>query len=242
MMKQEPIRYKLQHLFLPVILLATGFTATYSLLNWLLVARADLLPIDEDVISLWLALGLSALLVIILIRPRLRVLKLDKKRNTPSLYNFAAIAVVAVPAIVAQGYVRTATGEETHVARAALIATSPETKYYTSDAICLARDKAILRPFAEVVGKQSETLRFELDILVPVCADSAMGGGYLPIWIGLKFQKSISNSLDDGIKQAEYQDFMGQSEAAFRAENPDKYSYLESRPKFRPPELRKSLA
>jgi membrane associated rhomboid family serine protease len=226
-MKQEPILYRLQYLFLPVILLATGFTAIYSLLNWFLVARSDFLPIDEDVVDLWLPVGLSALLIVTLIRPRLRVLKLDPKRNIPFLYNFAAIAVVAVPAIVAQGYVRTATGEETHVARAALIATSPETKYYTSDAICLVRDKAVFRPFAEVVGKQSETLRFELDILVPVCAESSMGGGNLPIWFGLKFQKSISNSLDEGRKQAAYQDFMNQSEASFRAENPEKYSYLE---------------
>jgi rhomboid protease GluP len=225
-MKQNPVLYKIRHLFLPVAIGSVALATGYSFLNWLLIAKTNLLAIDEEVVELWLPLAIAGLLVVALIRPRLQALKLNETRNIRPLYNFAAIAIIAAPAMVAQGYIRTASGEITHVDRTSLIATSPETKYYAADNICLVRDKAIVRPTAEVVGKQNEGLKFDLYVVVPVCADGLVDQGYLPIWIGLKYEKSISNLLGEGEKQAAYRDFLNRSDASFRAENPAKYAYF----------------
>ena len=133
-MNRQAIDFKLRRLILPLLLLSFAFTIAYSFLNWLLVARTGLIPLDEDLIDMWIPGALAWILVITLIQPRLRFLKIrDKRNNLPILYHLAAVAVVAVPALLAQGYVRTASGDVTHVADADRIATSPRTKFYVAD-------------------------------------------------------------------------------------------------------------
>jgi len=105
LMTRRFVALRIRRLFLPMVYLSAGFTAAYSLLNWLCVAKTGLIPLDESVANLWLPCGLAVVLVIILMRPHLRLLQIHAKRsNLPSFYYLAAIAVVAIPALVAQGY------------------------------------------------------------------------------------------------------------------------------------------
>ncbi|HEY2340552.1 MAG TPA: hypothetical protein VGH75_08490 [Steroidobacteraceae bacterium] len=46
-----------------------GFCIIYSAVNWLLVARGNVLPLSDDVAAYWLPLGLARLLVIFKVQP-----------------------------------------------------------------------------------------------------------------------------------------------------------------------------
>src|ERR1700724_3106951 len=94
--------------------LTAALIVGYSLLNWLLVARSGLIPLDEEVVAYRLPLAVSWILVFALIQPALGLLKSDRRGNLTVLCHLAAVAMVACPTLIAQGYVRTATGEMTH--------------------------------------------------------------------------------------------------------------------------------
>jgi heme A synthase len=77
----DPTRLKVRFILLPLVGLAASFLIVYSLLNWLLVQRANLVPLDDDVVAYWLP-GLAGwVLVILLVQPALGLLKKDKKGN-----------------------------------------------------------------------------------------------------------------------------------------------------------------
>jgi hypothetical protein len=69
--------------------------------------------------------------VAVLIQPALGLLKPDAKKNLPFLYHLAAVAVVAVPTVVAQGFVRTATGDLTHLKDSRDVASVPAPAEHT---------------------------------------------------------------------------------------------------------------
>jgi hypothetical protein len=49
--------------------LAVGFRVVYSALNWLLVARGNLVPLSDDVATYWLPLAFAWLPVIFKVQP-----------------------------------------------------------------------------------------------------------------------------------------------------------------------------
>lgn len=78
-MNRQVIDLKLRRLILPLLLLTFTFTFAYSFLNWLLVAKTGLMPLDEDIVNSWLPGALAWILVIVLIQPRLRLLKIREQ-------------------------------------------------------------------------------------------------------------------------------------------------------------------
>ena len=228
-MNRQVIDTKLRRIVLPLIVLSSVFTLGYSFLNWLLVAKTDFIPLDEDVVDLWLPGALAWILVIILIQPRLRFLKIrDKRNNLPFLYHFAAVALVAVPALVAQGYVKTATGDVTHVRDGDRIATSPRTKFYVADNICMHLDKPTSHGFAAITGKGNNFLKFDFYVLAPICSTTAESSAPRQVWLGFKYHHSMSNSASDAEKNNAYDLFVRESLQAFTAEDPQRYKYLET--------------
>jgi rhomboid protease GluP len=228
-MNRQTIDFKLRRLILPLILLSFAFTIGYSFLNWLLVAKASLIPLDEDVVDLWLPAALAWIFVIILIQPRLRFLKIrDKRNNLPFLYHLAAVAVVAVPALVAQGYVKTATGDVTHVGDADRIATSPPTKFYIAASICMHLDRPTSHGFPAITGRGNNILNFDFYVLTPICSTTVASSAPRQVWLGFKYHHSMSNSASDAEKDSAYDSFVRQSLQAFNAEDPGRYKYLEA--------------
>jgi rhomboid protease GluP len=228
-LKQEAIVFKLHHLVLPVVLLSVAFTIAYSFLDWLLVARTGWIPLDEDVVDLWLPAGLSWILVIVLIQPRLRWLKIPKKSDRlPILYHVAAVAAVAVPALIAQGYVRTTSGDVTHVADADLIATSPVTKFYVADHVCMHLIRPVSKPFVTVSGRRSQTLNLDLYVIAHICSNRGAYTHEERVWIGSHYHRGIANSLATLAKEEAFNAFIRESLDAFNAEDPQKYRYLEN--------------
>jgi rhomboid protease GluP len=228
-LNRDAVAFKFRQLFLPALLLSVGFTIGYSLLHWLLVAKTGWIPLDEDVVALWLPGGLAWILVIWLIQPRLRYLNLrDKRNNLPFLYHFAAVAVVAVPALVAQAYVRTATGDVTHVKDAGLIATGPRSKFYVADSICMHIYRPISKAFVEASGKRSDNLNFDLYVMAPVCSSDSAVAAQTITWLGLHYHQAMSNSAPSEDKERTYKSFVRESLAAFNAEDPRRYQFLEN--------------
>ncbi len=221
----ETIQYKLFRLALPVPLLAAGFAILYSAANWFLVANSGLIPIDEDLVTYWLPFVLACIVVALLVAPHIRVLDIEGKRRDPRfLYDIAAVGVIAVPAILAQVYVKDASGTLTHVKDASLIASAPASKYYIADTICVDRTRAKAHPAFWTGGSQNQSLWFAVYVVAPLCQET---GHTSSIWIGETFKTSIDNRLSDAEREARYKAFAAKAEVDYNAEDAANIRYFE---------------
>ena len=188
---------------------------------------SDFVPLDEDVAGIWLPLGVSWVLVIIFIQPRLRLLKAEEEVRFSALYHFAAVAVLAAPTMIAQGYIRVASGGITHLKEVSEIAYGPATKHYSVDSLCLMRDEAIFEPVVRASGKNNQTLNFDVYALMPVCEQRDTGSRWRSIWIGQKFHESHSSSLSRSAAEARLAEFVRRSTAEFTHGDTKAFRYFE---------------
>jgi rhomboid protease GluP len=129
--------------------------------------------------------------------------------------------------MIAQGYVRTATGDITHTRLASDISSGPLTKYYSADETCIATWETVTEPIVRTTGKNNETLNFDEYAAVPICAQDGAAPGHRSVWIGLKFHKSLSNSLERSTKEIEYANFIRRSKSELHDVDPRSFRYLE---------------
>jgi rhomboid protease GluP len=214
--------FKIRHLFLPYLLLSVGLLAGYSLLNWLLVVKTGWLHVDEDIATYWLPFGLAGVLVFALIRPRLRVLVLNKERCVPFLYGLAAACAIAAPAVVAQLYLQSTAGAVAHVRSAADIASAPSARYYTADEICVDRNRMVGTGDIGHDGSNDPTVTIRYYAAAPVCGANAGN-----VWIVVKFRKDVPGNLSDAERNAEFNAIVQQSERTFARFDPSQYRFLE---------------
>lgn len=206
---------KFRYIIVPTVGLSILVASVYSLLNWLLVARSGFVPLDETVAKIWLPLAVSWVLVIIFVQPGLRLLKDDKEEHLSFFYHVAAVAVVAVPTMIAQGYVGAASGGMTHLSELNKIGAAAATKYYSVDSICLERTAAIFHPAVRVKGKNRSTLDFTVYALMPVCHQRDTGSSAPLVWISGKFHESHGASLPRSEREAKLAEFVRRSTTEF---------------------------
>ena len=230
------IAYKLRRLFLPAAALSVLLLAGYSALNWFVLSRTDFLR--EDVANYWLPLLVAVALELAIILPRLRSLELGNKR-LPWIYNLAAVAMLAAPAMLAQAYVGAATATITHVADATEIGKAAPSRYYRADTICADALHARATFLVQPTGGHNQNLDITIYAVAPVCKTAA----YFPksildtttppvqdqpgLWIGLTFFKSLDNTLAPETKKKLYLAFVDQSQAELDKLDTTKYRYLE---------------
>lgn len=224
--RAEKTEFKIRQVYVPVVALAGTLLAVYSFLNWALAAHTNLLRLDDSLVDYWLPLGVSWVLVLVFVQRRLGLLKPDARRKLPALDHFLAVIIIAAPTILAQGYVRAASGAITHVSDLSDIASAPETRYYTADHVCVAYADAVLKPVVVTSGRNNN-LFVRLYAAEPLCLRASVDTARRTVWIGLKSQTSFSNSLTDADKNVSYTDFIYQATVQFQHEDPHSYRFFE---------------
>lgn len=225
-MTADPTRLKFRFIFLPLVALAASFCAIYSLLNWLLVQRANLIPLNDDVATYWLPLFAGWLLVIVTVQPALGLLKKDKKGNLTFWYHAAAVTMVVVPTVIAQGYIRLATGGLTHVASLADVSSAPTGKFYSTDDVCVDLSRMGVQNVLRTSGRNNATLNFYLYAVTPLCrADGTQGSA--AVWIGEEFHGSVGNRLSQDKKDAAYHEFLQSSRVTLDNRDLKSFTFFE---------------
>jgi rhomboid protease GluP len=123
------------------------------------------MPLSEDLVHFWLPFTLPWIPVLVWLRPRIRLLILkNKKGNLPFLYQFAAAAAIAIPTVIAQDYIGTATGKLTVLANVSEISGKPLTKYYELKRYFIDKRHVLVYRRSAVSGKNNECLDFYIDV------------------------------------------------------------------------------
>ncbi|MFB2777313.1 hypothetical protein ACE02V_19355 [Shewanella xiamenensis] len=183
---------KLQLIYVPFILLCLIFVSGYSLLHWLLIIEFQLLSIDESIINFWLPLILPWPLLFFYLRPRLKLFRFTKS-NSRFIYFVIAVLLLAVPTIVAQEYLNSATGKLTQLESINALLHQPQTKYYQLNQFYIDKKHIGVQRNIEPIGKGNSELRMSLYIAMPIFAKRNESWSVLKPWHGMaKFMRKRS--------------------------------------------------
>ncbi len=219
---------KLKFAFLPALWLYVGLMGGYTFFHWLLVIQLDWLPLKEVVLHFWAPIGLTGLMVLLMIRPRLKILNLKaNKGNLRMLYCFVLWILLAVPLVIAQEYLVVATGKLTAIHSIEQIDSLPPTKYYTLEEYFIDKRNAGFHAAFDVSGRYNDNFNMHIYAVAPILKHKRDTlGGKASSWLGIAYHKTIRNNLSAEEKEARYRGFAHKSRMDFNEENIHRFVYL----------------
>lgn len=219
---------KLRLIFLPFLILTICFVALYTFINWLLIIKLNVFNIKEDIINFWLPFGLPWIPILIWLRPRIKLLNLKGGNdNLPFLFMFVAAFAMAIPTIIAQKYIDTATGKLTQIKNISEINGQPPTKYYQFKEYYIDKNFIGVYPSFDVSGKHNEYFNMHIYVVLPILSnESDTITSECLAWMGTEYSKQVSNRLSDDEKDKEYRKFASLSQEDFDKKNFNQFNYL----------------
>ncbi|CAM3432033.1 rhomboid family intramembrane serine protease [Sphingobacterium prati] len=217
---------KLRLIFKPFVIIAIGFILAYTFFHWALFIEAKI-PLKEEVIKFWLPFGLPWIPILIWLRPRIKLLRL-KNDNASFGYQFIASLAIAIPTIIAQEYLVTATGKLTEIDNISQIVKSERTKYYSLRNYFIDKQHIAVQSTATVTGKNSENFNMLIYVAMPILENNT--DTLKPeqkYWLGKEYMERISNGLSDKEKEDKYKVFAEKCQKEFEATDFNKFTYLE---------------
>lgn len=222
---------KLKLLFIPFLIISFSFCVVYTFLNWLLLIKLQLFSLKDIFIEFGIPFILIAIIVIFYFRPKLKILNLKRKNGKSSMdfYLFITGLTIAIPTIIAQNYIATATGKLTQVENVSAITTLEPTKYYKINRLYVDKTRIGTYTLFEVTGRYGTDFNMDLYVVAPIFdkKNNVSKLSDCKYWLGIKYHKRISNNLSDSRKESEYELFAKLSEEEFNRTDLSDFVYLE---------------
>jgi membrane associated rhomboid family serine protease len=225
------MRDKARILLLPTIYLLIALIVGYTFINWVFFIKLAI-PLAEMYIQFFIPMAIAFVCSWFIIKPRLRLLQLDAKRgNWRDFYAIVLVFIFCVPLIIAQEYLKTASGQLTHLHSIREISKAPATRYYTVENFYLHKEGIGAHPSFTTSGKYNTNFDMTLYVVIPFFSDPAdtstrKCAGYL----GVQYKHTVSNSLSDEEKERAFKDLALRSQQEFDQEDQREFVYLERVP------------
>lgn len=220
----KDIIYKLKTIFLPFLLISVGCILFYNSFRYILDIQLNLLTLKKDVLNYWIPTFLPWVPVLLWLRRRTHLLKMDWRHGQGhfNLQILMAITMIA-PLIISQNYLTTASYDLVHVQEASQIHSHSSEKYFKVDEVKLNSEKCIPYTTSRVRGKSNQHLVYHYFLSCPLENTE-------DVWVGIEHKKQISNNLSDKRKEEEYQDFLAEAESEVEAFDLNQVRYFEKVP------------
>lgn len=225
----QQVLKKIRLLYIPYLIISISFLILYTFLHWALLIKYEIFSIKDYIINFGLPFGLSWIPVLIWLRPRINLLKLNGGNgNGPFLFFLFAAIAIAIPTIIAQNYIEKASGKLTKLTSISQINKVEKTKYYQVKKIYINKKNLGVYPHFEVGGKHNENFEMGLYVALPLFDNkSETDKTDCSAWLGVKYSKTISNKLTEEEKEKKFQDFTNESQKDFDNKNVNEFVYLE---------------
>lgn len=217
---------KLKLIFKPFLIIAISFILGYTFLHWILFIKAEI-PLKEDIVNFWLPFGLPFIPITLWLRPRIKLLNFSNE-NSSFGFQFLACLAIAIPTIIAQTYLISATGKLTHVENISIINKIEKTKYYSIDKYFIDKQRIAVYNTATVSGKHNEDFNMLIYVALPIFESiKDRTKTECKFWLGKKYSERISNRLSENEKNIKFKEFAQQKQKEFEETDFDKFEYLE---------------
>ncbi|RYZ94435.1 MAG: hypothetical protein EOP47_27850, partial [Sphingobacteriaceae bacterium] len=162
---------KLRLIFLPLVVYTVAITGIYTFLHWIIIIKSELFQVEDIYINFGGPVVLAGIIALIWLRPRIKLLDLTTKSATGDWLTFFIIVTVfamALPNIIAQEYLVTATGKLTLLNGISQIDSLPKTKYYTVKQFYIDKKLARVKPQFDVSGKHNQSFNMTIYVACPM--------------------------------------------------------------------------
>lgn len=220
---------KLKLIFVPFLIIAFSIIGGYTFLNWLLFIKLHAFSLKEDIINFWIPFVLPWIPILIWLRPRINLLNLKRKKgNLPGLYIFISGFAIAIPTIISQSYLETASGTLSQLNNISQIEKQPASKYYTLNEFYMDKSNIGVKSVFDISGKSSEYFNMNLFVALPILTSPKDTFNSTCIaWYGVKYHQQISNRLDQKEKEERYQKFATESQSDFDKKDVNQFIYFD---------------
>ena len=220
---------KLRLIYKPFLTIAICIIAGYTFFNWLIFIQLQALSLNEEIANLWIPMAIPWIPILIWLKPRIKLLNLKRKKgDLPSLYIMIAGFAMAVPTIIAQSYLETASGKLTKFDHISQIEKQAGTKYYSLKDFYIDKKNIGVQSSFDVSGKNNQYFNMDLFVVLPILNSSADTSSTDCIaWYGIKYHKQISNRLDKNEKEERFQDFGKESQSDFEKKDVSQFIYFD---------------
>ncbi|MGH1516388.1 rhomboid family intramembrane serine protease [Chryseobacterium sp. JK1] len=185
------------------------------------------ISIKKDIIEFWLPFGLPFVPILIWLRPRIKLFKF-KRDDTSFFYQFLACMAIALPTIIAQQYLTTATGKLTRLNTISELSEKEQTAYYSLKHFYIDKKHLALQNTTSVEGRNNERINMLIYVAMPILekASDTVKTPYR-YWLGKRYSEDISMGLSNEEKMRKFKLFAEKSQKEFNATNFNTFSYLE---------------
>ena len=159
---------KIKVAFFPLILLSILFIVVYLLLYWFLYIHLNIIYLKKDIVEYWMPIGIASILIVIFIRPRVHILKIDKNDGKiRTLYYLTGVAILVTPTTIGTNYLESATGKLTKLSALEQISDRSATKYYAVNTYVVSKSNIGIYNTATYSGKNNNYLNYDIHIAMP---------------------------------------------------------------------------
>ncbi len=226
--KPIAMRDKIKFIFIPTVLTLIGTIAIYTFLHWALFIELEIYPFKKIVLTFGIPFALASAMAWIFLRRKFRLLNLERKNggSWKDFYSFMLMVIFALPLIIAQEYIITASGKLTELTSISDIDNHPPTRYYTVQQFHIDKQRFGAQSAFEVSGKHNTNFDMHLYFALPILDPSDTTSTHCPAWLGIEYKKTISNKLEPAEKEKLFHEFASASEKDLRAKNVAAFTYL----------------
>lgn len=201
--QENPIVIKLKYVYLPYLAIALISLFGYGLLRCYLDVELGLLDdINTIYLDFVIPLAVSILPMLILMRNRVKILILSK--NKPYHFELTLLMglAVAAPMLISQEYIKNAFYDLYTYDSVTEVKDVHEQKFIHINDYEINRDGSAPLVMTKTSGKRNRDLDLFVYFACPFEPENSN------VWYGLKFTKTVSNSLSEEEKEAELSAFM----------------------------------
>ncbi|WP_316825697.1 hypothetical protein [Pedobacter miscanthi] len=235
------LSYKLKLIYSRYLIIALGSIIGFSLFD-ICFFQTQIIPIEESFYEFLIPMLLPIPSLIFWLRPRLKLLRLERKngKNLFEFYLIIAWFALICPSIFAQKYVTNAVGQLTRLKTIDSIDQKYLTKFYKVEKLYLDKAHSAVQIEAKASGKHNEKLNFTVYAAIPIYNAPTLTGesssnkvtpNYLrpKAWLGWLMTRQINNKLSKETKDDMYRTFLKDSYLSFVREKIYGFDYLQKK-------------
>lgn len=219
-MTSKDIKFK--YICKPFLIALGNFIVIYTLLNWFLRIKYELVILDNKIVELYLPLLISFIIVYCLLSPRLDLVKIKHPRDKSSYY-LVFFLTIFLPVFMLQKYVDGSTHKLYKIDNVSQLEKNSYKKYYEVKNIVVDKDIVATKYVAEEKGWDNLTPKVNFYLVVPMYNTKEDNVSSNILFCGV-FKKEIDDNLAG--KQNEYTQLQEEIASQFKNTDFSKITYF----------------
>jgi rhomboid protease GluP len=219
--RKAKIDLKIREIFLPFLLVSIGTILGWNLFLWIFDIQLNVLPINQELLHIFIPLSIPWIPVLIWLRRRLRILDIRGKRdNRHFLYQFLMLIAISVPLMMSQNYLLKTAYDLKEIDSVSEIKNLKNEKYIKIQNFQVNQQESARQVTSSVSGKYNEYINFYFYIASPFAdVDN--------VWYGVKYTRKTSNRANEEKINMAYRRFQKSSFKQFKSYNFKDVNYFE---------------